>query len=274
MTALPIDAGIGLRAPHYREVLDTLPPLGWVEVHSENFIEGGMPLDMLGRVREHWPVSLHGVGLGLASPARPDRGLLAALRRLIDRIEPAAVSEHLAFNHDGAHRYVNDLLPVPRTKESLAMVASHVREAQDALGRPLLLENLSSYADYPGNTLNEGEFLAELSRLTGCGVLLDLNNLFVNRANLGTDIDAVLKALPADIIGEIHLAGHSTREGMLIDTHDHPIDEAVWTLFESVVATLGPKPTLIEWDQSIPPLHRLRAEAGRARAILEKRHGH
>ncbi|MEO9386517.1 MNIO family bufferin maturase [Chromobacterium phragmitis] len=268
VSTLPAACGIGLRAPHYREVLDTLPPLSWVEVHSENFFDGGTPLAMLRRVAEHWPLSLHGVGLGLGSAARPDRGHLASLRRLIDEVRPAAVSEHLSFNHSSS-RYVNDLLPIPYTRAALDAVAGHVSETQDALGRPILLENLSSYVEFPGNEMNEGEFLAELVSITGCGILLDVNNLYVNRINLGTDTDAVLAALPAGAIGEIHLAGYSEREGLLVDTHSQAVHDEVWAFYREVIARFGPRPTLIEWDLDIPPLAALLGEAAKAQALLE-----
>ncbi|POZ63651.1 MNIO family bufferin maturase [Chromobacterium alticapitis] len=268
---LPTVCGIGLRAPHYREVLDTAPPLGWVEVHSENFFDGGTPLAMLRRIAERWPLSLHGVGLGLGSATRPDASHLATLKRLVDELRPAAVSEHLSFNHS-ANRYANDLLPVPYTRAALDAIAGHVSQTQDALGRPILLENLSSYVEFPGNEMNEGEFLAELVRLTGCGILLDVNNLYVNRINLGTDTDAVLAALPAGAIGEIHLAGYSEREGLLVDTHSQPVHDGVWQFYREVINRIGPRPTLIEWDLDIPPLAALRGEAAKAQAILEGRH--
>lgn len=266
--SLPCCAGIGLRAPHYRQVLDTLPPLGWLEVHSENFFDGGMPLAMLQRVAEHYPLSLHGVGLGLGSLVRPDGEHLAALRRLVDAIQPPAVSEHLSFNHS-TQRYVNDLLPIPYTQASLAIIASHVDEVQQALGRRILLENLSSYVEFPGNEMNEGVFLAELVARTGCGLLLDINNLYVNGINLGTDVSAVLSALPADAIGEMHLAGYSQGEGILVDTHSQPVHPGVWALYSRVIADIGPRPTLIEWDLDIPPLDTLQAEAAKADAILQ-----
>ncbi|UTH72592.1 DUF692 domain-containing protein [Chromobacterium sp. IIBBL 290-4] len=269
--SLPSVCGIGLRAPHYREVLDTLPPLGWVEVHSENFFDGGTPVAMLRRVAEHWPVSLHGVGLGLGSSPKPDPAHLAALKRLADEIQPASISEHLSFNHSAA-RYVNDLLPIPYTRAALDAIAGHVSAAQDALGRAILLENLSSYVEFPGNEMNEGEFLAELVRLTGCGILLDVNNLYVNRINLGTDTDAVLAALPVDAIGEIHLAGYSERGRLLVDTHSQAVHDEVWTFYREVIERIGPRPTLIEWDLDIPPLAILQAEAAKAQAILEARH--
>lgn len=267
-TKLPAVCGVGLRAPHYREALDSRPDLGWVEVHSENFFDGGMPWSMLREVAACWPLSLHGVGLGLGSAARPDPAHLASLKRLVDAVQPAAVSEHLSFNHS-ERRFVNDLLPIPYTRESLTVIAGHVAETQDALGRVILLENLSSYLEFPGNEMHEGEFLAELVRRTGCGILLDINNLYVNRVNLGVDTDAVLDALPPEAIGEIHLAGYSEREGMLVDTHSQPVHDGVWQLYREAIARLGPRPTLIEWDLEIPPLATLRGEAAKAQAILE-----
>ncbi|WP_024301607.1 DUF692 domain-containing protein [Pseudogulbenkiania sp. MAI-1] len=268
-TRLPIRTGIGLRAPHYQEVLRQQPELGWVEVHSENFFDGGQPLAMLRRVAECYPLSLHGVGLGLGSPERPEASHLASLKRLVDAIEPAAVSEHLCLNHS-AQRFVNDLLPLPYTRAALDAVSAHVAETQDVLGRPILLENLSSYVEYPGNEMHEGEFLAELVKRTGCGILLDLNNLYVNQVNLGTDVGAVIAALPADAIGEIHLAGYSERDGMLVDTHSRPVYPAVWQLYRDTIARLGPRPTLIEWDIDIPPLEVLRGEADKAQTILQE----
>lgn len=268
LSTLPCRAGIGLRHPHYRQVLDTLPELGWVELHSENFFDGGMPWAMLQRVAEHWPLSLHGVGLGLGSACRPAPEHLASLARLVRAFNPAAVSEHLSFNHAGG-RYANDLLPIPYTRAALVAVAANVAEAQDALGRPLLIENLSSYLEYPGNEMNEGEFLAELVARTGCGVLLDVNNLYVNVVNLGVDADAVLAALPPHAVAEYHLAGYSQRDGLLVDTHSQPVHDGVWTLFDAVLRRFGPRPTLIEWDIDVPPLATLLAEADKAQRRLD-----
>ncbi len=269
MNTLPLTAGIGLRGPHYREVLENCPDLGWIEVHTENFLGGGQAPHMLGRLRERWPVSLHGVGLGLGSPARPDPRLLANIRTLIQTIEPSAVSEHLAANHGPAH-YINDLLPIPRTTATLVELASRIDEVQTVLGHRLLLENLSAYGAYPGNDYGEGEFLAALVERSGCGILLDVNNLYVNHVNLGEDIDAFLDALPAEAIGEIHLAGYSERDGILVDTHSHPVSEPVWALYRTVLQRFGARPTLIERDQAIPPLKELLAEAQRARSCLEE----
>ena len=226
-----------------------------------------MPVAMLHRVAEYYPLSLHGVGLGLGSLAAPDTGHLASLKRLVAEIQPQAVSEHLSFNHSG-QRFVNDLLPIPYTRAALDVIAGHVSLTQDTLGREILLENLSSYVEYPGNEMNEGEFLAELTRRTGCGILLDVNNLYVNQQNLGTDVDAVLAALPIHAIGEIHLAGYSQGEGLLVDTHSMPVHDGVWALYRRVIGMIGPRPTLIEWDLDIPPLDTLCAEADKAQAIM------
>ncbi len=265
---LPSAAGIGLRAPHYREVLDTLPALGWVEVHSENFFGGGAPLHTLLRVREHYPVSLHGVGLGLASVTPLDAAHLSALARLCADVQPAAVSEHLCWNAvDGM--VINDLLPFPYTCEALDHVARRVDQVQEMLGRQLLVENLSSYLSFSHSEMTEGEFLAELTRRTGCGILFDVENLYVNARNLGVDADAFIKAIPAAAVKEYHLAGYSMRDGCLVDTHDHPVYPEVWDLYESVLRHIGPRPTLLEWDTDIPELAVLMGEAAKARQRLE-----
>ena len=271
---LPVCAGIGLRQPHYRQVLETLPVLGWIELHCENFFDGGQPLAMLQTLAANYPLSLHGVGLGLGSAACPDPQHLASLQRLLAQVPAAAVSEHLSFNHDAGYRFANDLLPIPYTRAMLAQVAANVTEVQDAIGRPLLLENLSSYLQFPGNEMSEAEFLAELVQRTGCGILLDVNNLYVNHINLGLDVDAFLDALPAAAIGEIHLAGHSERRfddgsRLLVDTHSRPVAPAVWQLYRAVIARIGPRPTLIEWDSDMPPLDTLQAEAATAQHILD-----
>jgi len=283
--ALPNSAGIGLRAPHYREVLQHLPPLGWVEVHSENFFGGGSPLRTLRKVREHYPVSLHGVGMGLASAQALDQQHLSALHRLCDDIQPAAVSEHLCWNAvpessatDKANQQslvVNDLLPFPYTSAALSRVVSHVEQIQEKLKRRLLVENLSSYLFFSSSEMNEGEFLAELSRRTGCGILFDINNLYVNSRNLGVDAVAFIQAMPIDAVAEYHLAGYSERAGhdseeiCLVDTHNHPVYPAVWELYELALQHIGPRPTLIEWDADIPELQVLQAEAAQAQARME-----
>jgi len=268
---LPCTAGIGLRAPHYREVLETLPRLGWVEVHNENFFGGGAPLRTLLKVREHYPVSLHGVGMGLASAAPLNQEHLSALHRLCDEVHPAAVSEHLCWN-TAAGLVINDLLPFPYTHEALSHVASRVEQVQEKLRRQLLVENLSSYLSFTHSEMSEGEFLAELTRRTGCGILFDVENLYVNVRNLGVDAEAFIKTIPAEAVREYHLAGYSIRDGCLVDTHDHPVYPEVWELYEFALQHIGPRPTLIEWDSDIPTLPILMEESAKAQKRLESCH--
>lgn len=269
---LPCIAGIGLRAPHYREVLETLPALGWVEVHNENFFGGGAPLRTLLKVREHYPVSLHGVGMGLASTTPLDKHHLSALQHLCDAVQPAAVSEHLCWNAaDGF--VVNDLLPFPYTTQALAHVARRVEQVQETLGRPLLVENLSSYLSFSHSEMTEGEFLAELTQRTGCGILFDVENLYVNTRNLGVDAKAFIEAIPHQAVQEYHLAGYSVRDGCLVDTHNCAVYPEVWALYEYVLQQIGPRPTLIEWDSDIPALPVLMNEAARAQWYMDGCHG-
>ncbi len=269
--SLPCSAGIGLRAPHTRELLACRPKVGWLEVHSENFFGGGAPLATLIQVRAHYPVSLHGVGIGLASPDPIDPNHLNALSRLCNAVEPAAVSEHLCWNRANGTVF-NDLLPFPYTKEALHLVAAKVHQVQDALGRTLLLENLSAYLMFPQSDMTEGEFLAALAQRTGCGLLVDLHNLHVNTVNHGTDALAHLNDLPQDRVLEYHLAGASPQDGVLVDTHDAPVNEATWALYEQALERFGPRPTLIEWDQNLPHLPLLLAEAQKAQHRLEACH--
>ena len=270
-STLPCIAGIGLRAPHYREVLQKLPKLGWVEVHSENFFGGGAPLHTLLKVREHYPVSLHGVGMGLASTTPLDTVHLSALKQLCDAVQPALVSEHLCWNATD-NMVINDLLPFPYTREALLHVAQRVEHVQETLGRQLLVENLSSYLSFTHSEMSEGEFLSELSRRTGCGILFDINNLYVNARNLGVDVEAFIKAMPAEAVKEYHLAGYCVRDGCLVDTHDHPVYPEVWELYEYALRHIGPRPTLIEWDSDIPALTVLIGEAEKAQQRLENIH--
>lgn len=272
MTSVPAAAGIGLRSPHVAQVLSELPAVPWFEVHSENyFAEGGPGPRSLARIAERYPLSLHGVGLSLGSAGALDRDHLARLRRLADRVQPGLVSEHLCWGRIGSRHY-NDLLPLPYTSEALDIVASHVHEAQEALGRRILVENISAYWRFPESDLPEGEFLAALARRTGCGVLLDVNNLYVNQRNFGVDARAVMEAIPVDAVGEIHLAGFDASGPMLIDTHGTPVYEDVWALYEWALGRFGPRPTLIEWDTDIPEFSVLQAEAGRAQHFLDRRH--
>ncbi len=265
---LPCSAGIGLRAPHYGQVLEKIPPLNWVEVHSENFFGGGAPLRTLLKVREHYPVSLHGVGMGLASADPLDQEHLAALCTLCDTVQPASVSEHLCWNA-AAGMVINDLLPFPYTSAALAHVADRVQQVQDQLGRRLLVENLSSYLTFARSEMSEGEFLAQLASRTGCGILFDVNNLYVNARNLGVDAQAFIKTLPPAAVAEYHLAGHSVQQGCLVDTHSARVCAEVWLLYQTALQHIGPRPTLIEWDSDIPELDVLLDEATRAQQYME-----
>lgn len=273
---IPAQAGIGLRAPHYRELLATRPAVGWLEAHSENYFGDGPPLYYLERLRGHYPLSLHGVGLSLGSTDLLDRRHLQQLKTLIARVEPGLVSDHLSWSSVGG-TYLNDLLPLPYTEESLALFGARVRAAQDFLGRELLIENPSSYLQYRHSTIPEAEFLSELVRTSGCGLLLDVNNVYVSAANHGFDPLRYLHTLPAAAVKEIHLAGFSVNRyedgEILIDTHGARVAAPVWALFRAAVQRLGPVPTLIEWDSDIPDLAVLLDERHQADAILnEERH--
>ena len=275
MTSSPFSAtGIGLRQPHYARVLEERPRLGFVEVHSENFFhDGGAALRTLERARAEYPVSLHGVGLALASvDVRVDssgRSHLDRLAALVDRIDPAFVSEHLCWGAvDGVH--YNDLLPFPYTGEALAHVAARVLEVQDRLCRPLMIENLSAYVQFRDSDMSEAEFLAELVCLTGCTLLLDLNNLYVNACNFGGDAFDALERLPMHAVREIHLAGHAVTEYGLIDTHGSKVCDEVWALLRDVRRRGVTAPALIEWDTDLPGLEVLLAEAARADLIGDR----
>jgi uncharacterized protein (UPF0276 family) len=269
--------GIGLRTPHYADVLDALegrdvPPMrdvDWFEIVSENFFEpGGNPRRVLRRIRERYPVVMHGVALSIGSIDPLDERYLGKLAALARELDPALVSDHLCWGGvDG--RVAHDLLPLPFTEESLAHVVARVSQVQDRLGRRILLENVSSYARFPGSSMTEWDFLAEVARRADCGILLDVNNVFVSAHNHGFDARAYLAAMPADRIGQIHLAGPSESGPLLLDTHDHPVREETWTLYGELVARIGPRSTLVEWDDAIPPLARVVDESRRARRIAE-----
>ena len=271
---IPARAGIGLRAEHYREVVATRPAVGWFEVHSENYFgDGGAPHHYLEQVRRDYPLSLHGVGLSLGSADELNRTHLEKLKALIQRYEPGLVSDHLSWSSvDG--RYLNDLLPLPYTGESLRHVAAHVSAAQDFLGREILIENPSSYLQYRHSDMGEAEFLAELSVRSGCGILLDVNNIYVSASNHGFDAQAYLRAIPPTRVREIHLAGHTVNrypEGeILIDTHNARVCDAVWALYRDTLTHVGRVPVLIEWDTDLPALSVLLDEARKAEAIQEK----
>lgn len=274
--AIPARAGIGLRAGHYRDFLERRPAMAWLEVHPENFFApGGRALAVLEQVRADYPLSLHGVGLSPGSSDPLDRTHLDKLGQLIARFEPGLVSEHLSWGSAGGV-HVNDLLPLPYTGEALAHMIDRIGQIQDHLGRAILIENVSSYLEFTDSRIPEWEFLAELASRSGCGILLDVNNVYVNACNHGFDAVAYLNHMPAEAIGEIHLAGHSvdSTDGgeLLIDTHNRPVCDAVWTLYRQLIERIGPRPTLIEWDQDLPALPVLLAEAAQADAMLEPRH--
>jgi uncharacterized protein len=261
-------AGIGLRFQHHRAVLDSPPRVGWLEVHAENYMGGGRPLEYLTAVRRDYPISLHGVGLSLGSAEGLSPTHLRRVRGLVDRIEPALVSEHLSWSMvDGV--YLADLLPLPMTEEALDVVCSHVDEAQACFGRRVLVENPSSYLRYRHSTIPEWEFLTAVAERTGCGILCDVNNIHVSASNHGFDALAYLDALPPERIAEIHLAGHSARtlddgQVLRIDDHGSPVAPPVWELYDAALARFGRVPTLIEWDTNVPALETLMAEASEA----------
>ncbi len=266
----PRQAGIGLRTPHFEALAGRRQPVSFLEVHSENFFaDGGPAIAWLERFREDYAVSLHGVALSLGSVDRLDPAHLDRLKRLAARIEPALVSEHLCWSRVG-DRHLGELLPLPYTEESLAVVCARVDEAQEALGRRLLVENVSAYVRYRESTIPEGEFVAAVARRTGCGVLLDVNNAYVNARNHGTDARAFLSSIDPASVGEIHLAGPELTEDGLIDSHGTPVLPEVWTLYEETIARLGPVPTLVEWDTNIPALEVLVAEAAKATAVITR----
>lgn len=266
----PAKAGIGLRTPHFDALAGQRPPLGFIEVHSENyFADGGPALAWLERFRADYAVSLHGVGMSLGSVDPLDRGHLERLARLAGRVEPALVSEHLCWSSVGG-THLGELLPLPYSEEALDHVCARVAEVQDRLGRPILVENVSAYVRFASSTIPEGEFVAEVARRTGCGVLLDLNNAWVNAENHGTDVRAFLGAIDPATVGEIHLAGFEATVDGLVDTHGAPVHPGVWALFEETVGRMGAVPTLVEWDTDIPALEVLLAEAAHADAILAR----
>jgi uncharacterized protein len=257
-------SGIGLRTPHFRAVLSTKPDVGFLEVHSENYFgAGGQPLSVLERVRRDYPVSLHGVGLSLGGAEPLNQAHLGKLKALVDRIEPALVSEHLAWVGIGGV-FLNDLLPLPYTEEALSVTAAHVSQVQDRLGQRILVENPSSYLTFRHSTMSEPEFLRALVTTTGCGLLLDVNNIYVSARNQRFDAAAYLAAVPAGAVAEYHLAGHTDAGDLLIDTHDHAVSDPVWALYRAAVRIIGDRPTLIERDSNIPPLAELVAEAAQA----------
>jgi uncharacterized protein (UPF0276 family) len=264
----PAGIGIGLRHAHYADFLRAVPRVDWVEVHSENYFgDGGYDLYALETVRRDLPVSLHGVGLGLGSATPLDHAHLGKLKRLIERIDPAVVSEHLCWAATSTG-HLNDLLPMPLTDAVLDHLCSRLGQVQDMLGRSILLENVSAYIRFREDQHGETGFLAELARRTGCGVLLDVNNLYVNQCNHGEDAIAAINALPPGLIGEIHLAGHRVTDVAVIDDHGSCVAPAVWALYEHAVRRYGEVPTLIEWDTNLPALNTLLDEVRIAREVM------
>lgn len=271
---IPAQAGIGLRHPHVAAFLEAPPRIGWVEVHSENYLgAGGVRLAALERIRRDRPLSCHGVGLSLGSAEGLNADHLAALRRLFDRVEPGLVSEHISWSVSGGV-YYNDLLPLPLTEEALDIFCANVARAQDAFGRRILVENPSTYLELAASRIPEPEFIAEIARRTGCGLLLDVNNIDVSAHNRGFAAHDYLAALPAGAVGEIHIAGHAVRsiggETVLIDDHGSAVKPACWELLEAALARTGPVPVLVEWDTDIPELPVLLAEAAKADTLLRR----
>lgn len=271
--SLPAAPGLGFKMAHSADIHAARPDLGFFEVHAENYMgAGGPPHAALSALRQDYALSIHGVGLSIGGAGPLDAAHLGRLKALCDRYQPESFSEHLAWSSHGA-AYLNDLLPLPYDDETLAAVCGHVSEVQDTLGRRMLLENPSTYVTFESSTHAETEFLAEVVRRTGCGLLLDVNNVFVSAVNHRTDARAYLEAFPLAAVGEVHLGGHDAEElpsgPLLIDAHGSPVADPVWTLYAELIARTGPLPTLIEWDNDVPAFPVLMAEAERARAVLE-----
>ncbi|MCB6178920.1 DUF692 domain-containing protein [Rhodobacter sp. Har01] len=272
MTGLPALPGVGFKPDHFAAIRADRRRVGFFEVHAENYMgAGGLPHAQLSALRADHALSIHGVGLSIGGAGGLDAAHLHRLRGLCDRYQPDSFSEHLAWSSHGAE-YLNDLLPLPYTEETLATVARHVDQVQQALGRRMLLENPATYVLFAQSTIPETEFLAEVVRRTGCGLLLDVNNVFVSCTNHATDPRTYLAAFPLAEVGEIHLGGHATEAlpsgPLLIDSHAAPVADPVWTLFAEVIARTGPLPTLVEWDNDLPDWPVLAAEADRAATIL------
>lgn len=262
--------GLGLRKPYYPQFMEHRVDVDFVEVISENFmVEGGRPLEVLRKVRAHYPVALHGVSMSIGSADGLDGAYLKRLRELVDEIDPLFVSDHLCWTRIGGFNS-HDLLPLPFTEEALDLVCSNLDQAQAVLGRAMLVENPSSYISFDGAGMTEWQFLSEMVRRTGCGLLLDVNNIFVSAANHGFDPIEYLDGIPAGSVRQIHLAGHSKGDDLLIDTHDQPVPSGVWALFSHVYPRLGPVAAMIERDDDYPPLSELLDELNTARTIASQ----
>lgn len=269
---IPANVGVGLRAPHYQEIIANLPDIGWFEAHSENYFgDGGQPLAMLSAIRADYPVSLHGVGLSLGSCDPLNTEHLKKLKRLVERIEPGLVSEHLSWSSiDG--RFMNELLPLPYSAEALRHVCNRVEQMQEALGRKVLIENVTAYVTFNDSTIPEWEFLNTLAKNTGCGLLLDVNNIYVNSVNHGFDPRQFLSRINPLFVEEIHLAGFDCAGDVLVDTHGARVSDAVWDLYAYIMDRIGPRLTLVEWDNDIPAFAVLLEEARHAEQIMEQCH--
>jgi uncharacterized protein len=262
--------GLGLRVDHYEAILADNPPVDWFEVLTENYlVPGGKPLDYLMRIRERYPMVMHGVSMSIGSTQPLDRNYLSQVRALAARVEPQWISDHLCWTGI-AGRNMHDLLPLPYTEEALANVVERVRTVQDILGRRILLENVSSYVTYRDSQVTEWEFLSEIARRADCLILLDVNNIYVSSVNHEFDPLDYLNAIPADRVQQIHLAGHENHGDYLIDTHDHPVPDPVWELYGAAVRCFGSVATMIERDANIPPLEELCAELDAARQLAER----
>jgi uncharacterized protein (UPF0276 family) len=271
--AIPPRAGVGLKAEHYRTILETNPDIGFFEVHAENYMgAGGPPHRYLGAIRERYPLSLHGVGLSLGADRPLDRAHLRRLKELIERYQPGLFSEHLAWSTHGS-AFFDDLLPVPYTCETLAHICAHIDETQDALARRMLLENPATYLAFAESAYAEADFIAEIVRRTGCGLLLDVNNVYVASINQEWDPLGYIDKLPLTHVRQFHLAGHAREADekgrpLLIDSHDRPVADIVWDLYRHAIERSGPLPTLIEWDARVPDWPALQAEADRAETVM------
>ena len=271
---LPDAPGVGYKPQHFTEIMEDAAPVEWLEIHAENYMgEGGRPIAQLRHLSQKFAISVHGVGLSIGGEGRLDPEHLARLKHLVGWLQPASFSEHLAWStHESA--FLNDLLPLPYTDATLTRVADHIDEVQEVVGRRMLLENPSSYLAFEESEMEETEFLCAVSKRTGCGLLLDVNNVFVSATNLDTDPVSYIDAFPLDLVGEIHLGGHDEDEDdhgapLLIDSHGREVADPVWSLFDYTIRKGGLKPSLIEWDNDVPDWAELRAEAERASAILQ-----
>jgi hypothetical protein len=273
--ALPAAPGVGYKPQHFAQILEDAGAVRWLEIHAENYMgDGGRPLAQLRHLAEQFPVSVHGVGLSIGAEGPLDPDHLKRLAHLVDWLNPASFSEHLAWSTHGDH-FLNDLLPLPYTNDSLTRIADHIDQVQNSIGRRMLLENPSSYLAFAESTWSEPEFLAEIARRTGCGLLLDVNNVFVSATNLGFSPQEYIDAFALDQVGEIHLGGHDEDEDdygqpLLIDSHGREVVDPVWALLDYTLDRSGPKPVLIEWDTDVPDWPVLEAEAARAATALER----